>query len=59
MRILRESRYAFTIECRFNELPFELFQRIFLLFHIHMEVFSVISMRRFIHLAQLRPFIPI
>ena len=41
MRILRESRYAFTIECRFNELHFELFHGIFLLFHIHMELFSV------------------
>ena len=51
MRILHESQ--------FNELHFELFHGIFLLFHIHMEIFSVISMRRFIHLAILRLLIPI
>ena len=59
MRILRESRNAFAIECRFNELHFELFHGLFLLFHDHMELFSVISIRRFIHLAVLRPLIPI
>ena len=51
MRILRESCYAFAIMCRFKELHFELFHGIFLLFHIQMELFSVISMRHFIYLA--------
>ena len=59
MRILCESHCAFTIKCRFNELHFELFHRIFLLFDIQMELFSIISMRLFIDLAQLRPLIPI
>ena len=59
MKILPESCYAFAIECRFNELHFELSNGIFFLFHIHMELFSVISMRRFIHLALIRPWIPI
>ena len=31
IRMLRESRYVFVIECRFNELHFELFYGIFLL----------------------------
>ena len=39
MRILRESRYAFTIRNWFNDFYFELFHGIFLLFHIHMELF--------------------
>ena len=51
MRILREPRFAFAIECRFNELHFELFHGIFLLFHIDMKLFSYISMGRFIHYA--------
>ena len=59
MKILHESRYTFAIECRFNELHFELFQRIFLLFHIHTELSSVISMNLFIHLSLLHPLIPI
>ena len=59
MRILRDSCYAFAIKCQFNEIHFELFYRIFLLFHIHMELFSVISMRHFIHLPLLHPLIPI
>ena len=56
MRILRESRYVFVIECRFNKLHFELFQGIFLLFHIHMELFSIISMWRFIYFGSIMPF---
>ena len=48
MRILWEFRYTFAIKCQFNKLHFELFLRIFLLFHIRMELISVISMRRFI-----------
>ena len=57
MRMLLESHYAFTIKCQFNELHFQLFHGIFLLFHIHMELFSIISMQHFIHLALLRPLI--
>ena len=57
MRILRKSRNALAIECRFNKIHFELFHGIFLLFHIHMELFSVISRWRFIYLTLLRPLI--
>ena len=59
MRILRKSHYIFAIECRFNELHFELFHGRFLLSHIHIKLFSVISMRHFIHLALLHPLIQI
>ena len=54
MKILRESCYAFVTRCWFIDFYFELFHRIFILFHIHMELFSVISMR-----CLLRPLIPI
>ena len=56
---MRESHYSFAIKCQFNERHFELFHGIFLLFHIHMELFSVMSTRSFIHLALLRPLITI
>ena len=59
MKILDESYYTFAIRCQFYELHFELFHRIFLLFHIHMELFSVISMKRFICLSLLCPLIQI
>ena len=59
MRILRGSRYAFAITCRYNDLYFELFHGIFLLFHIHLELISFISIRCLIHLALFRPLIPI
>ena len=49
MRILRNSRYAFAISCRFNDLYFELFHGISILFHIHIELFWVISMSCPIH----------
>ena len=41
MRILRQYRYAFAIEGRFNELHFELFHGIFILVHIYMELVTV------------------
>ena len=50
--LTRHENYC-AIKCRFNELYFEIFHRIFLLFYIHMEVLSVISMRCFIYLTLL------
>ena len=57
MRILHESYYAFTIRCCFKNLYFELLHVIFLSFHIHLELFSVTSMRHLIHLTLLHPLI--
>ena len=59
MWILRESRYTFASRCWFYDLYFELLHRIFLIFHILMKLFSVIWMRRPIHLALLHLLIPI
>ena len=59
MHILHESHYTFAIRCWFNDLYFELFHEIFPLFHIHMELFSITSMRLLIHLTLLHPLIPI
>ena len=59
MRILHKSPYAFAIKCWFNDFYFELFDGIFRLCHIHMELSSVTSMNSHIHLTLLRPLIPI
>ena len=56
MRILRESFNAFAIEGRFNELPFELSLGIFLLFHIHMELFFRYFFETFYTFDSITPF---
>ena len=44
-RILRESRYAFVIQCRFNEIHFELFNRtIFRYFYEAINIFGSITL---------------
>ena len=57
MRILYDFSYTFAIRCQFNDLYFDLFHRIFFLFHIHMKIFFIISMKCLIHLALLHPLI--